>query len=80
MVRLTVKGLKRLAKTMLRILILPMTPLNKELLFFICLLVVISPMGADHLRNFVSKFAFLQLRTAFANIYKSIQVSLIHQE
>lgn len=49
------------------------TPLNKELLFFIFSLLVISPMGPDHLRNFASKFAFLQLKTAFANIYKFIQ-------
>lgn len=56
------------------------TELNKELLFFIFSSLGISPMGPDHLRNFASKFAFLQLRTAFANIYKSIQVSLVHKE
>lgn len=56
------------------------TPLNKGLLFFIFSLLVISPMRPDHLRNFASKFTFLQLRTTFANIYKSIQISLVHQE
>lgn len=56
------------------------TPLNKELLFFIFSLVVISPLGPDRWRNFASKFAFLQLRTAFANIYKSLQVGLVYQE
>lgn len=49
------------------------TPLNKELLFFIVSLLVISPMGLGRLRNFASKFAFLKFRAAFVNIYKSVQ-------